>query len=125
MLKRGLVVALALWLLTLGPAWGANTVTKAGNFIHITFDGATDLDFSTDSTINLPKGCYLQSINVKAAAANNVMTVRHNGATGVPMFLLKDVQGGSSVMYFNGASCKPYIKGTEVSAGITAVFQLK
>jgi hypothetical protein len=125
MLKRGLVVAVALWLLTLGPAWGANTVTKAGNFIYIVFDGATDLNFSTDSTINLPQGCCLQSINVKAAAANNVMTVRHNGATGVPLFLLKDAQGGSSVMYFHGASCKPYIKGAEVSAGLAAVFQLK
>jgi hypothetical protein len=125
MLKRGLVAALAMWLLTLGPAWAANTVSKAGNFISITFDGATDLDFSTDSTINLPQGCYLQSINVRAAAANNYLTVRHNGATGVPMFLLKDVQGGSSVMYFNGTFYKPYIKETEVSAGVAAVFQLK
>jgi hypothetical protein len=125
MLRRVLVVASALWLLALGPAWGANTITKAGNFIYITFDGATDLDFTTDSTIKLPNGCYLQSINVKAAAANNVLTVRHNGANGIPIFLLKDLQGGTSVMYFGGVSCKPYIKGSEVSAGVAAVFQVK
>jgi hypothetical protein len=125
MLKRRLVVALALWLLTLGPAWGANTVIKAGNFIYVTFDGATNLDFTTDSTIKLPGGCYLESINVKAAAANNVLTVRHNGAAGIPMFMLKDTVGGTSVMYFNGTFCKPYIKGTEVSNGLSAVFQLK
>jgi hypothetical protein len=124
-MKKGLIVASVLWLLTLGTAWGANTVTKSGNFIYISFDGATDLDFTNDSTINLPQGCYLQSINVKAAAANSVLTVRHNGANGIPIFLLKDLQGGSSVMYFGGVSCKPFIKGSEVSAGVVAVFQLK
>jgi hypothetical protein len=125
MLRKGVVVGLALWMLLLGTAWGANTVTKGGSFIHIIFDGITDLNFSTDPTINLPNGCSLQSINVMANNPNDVLTVRHKGAAGVPMFLLKDVQGGASVMYFNGVFCKPYIKGSEVSTGVAAVFQIK
>ena len=106
-------------------AWGANSVAKSGRFIHIVFDGSTDLDFSTEPVINVPTGCYLQSINVKANAAADVLTVRHGGASGVPMFLLKDIQGRASVMYFDGVFCKPYIKGTEVSNGVAAVFQIK
>jgi hypothetical protein len=123
--KKILLVILTLGLLAPGVAWGANSVAKSGRFIHIVFDGSTDLDFATDTVINLPTGCYLQSINVMANAASDVLTVRHGGATGVPMFLLKDVQGGASVMYFDGVFCKPYIKGTEVSNGVAAVFQIK
>ena len=120
-----LLVILTLGFLAPGVAWGANTVAKSGRFIHVVFDGSTDLDFSTDPVINLPTGCYLQSINVRANAAADVLTVRHGGASGAPMFLLKDVQGGASVMYFDGVFCKPYIKGAEVSNGVAVVFQIK
>jgi hypothetical protein len=123
--KKILLVILTLGRLAPGVAWGANSVAKSGRFIHIVFDGSTDLDFSSDPVINLPTGCYLQSINALANAASDVLTVRHGGATGVPMFLLKDAQGGASVMYFDGVFCKPYIKGTEVSNGVAAVFQIK
>ena len=94
----------------------SNTVVRTGNNIDVTFDGATALDFATDTTIDLPKGAHYDRLEFIPAAVNSVLTVRADSATGARAFYFKSVDGGPQKIDLDKEFYRLYVVGNEVTA---------
>lgn len=113
-----LVLALTSW------AFAANTIVRDGNIINITFDGATAVDFATDTTINLPNGANFGWVEFKPNAVNDAVSVRWDDASGAEAFYFKSVDGGPQIIYMNRDFFKFYIVGNEASASSKLILHL-
>jgi hypothetical protein len=93
----------------------ANTVSKSGQVITAVFDGAADLDLS--AFLGSAPSLRLRKLMFYPAAAGNTFIVREGAATGPIIAQIKDTTGGGRDMdFYSGFFCKPYVKGTEVTA---------
>ncbi len=120
-MKRLVILAI---LLTLPVSAWANSVSKDGNFVNVTFDGSNDFDLSAYLG---SKNVTLFYISQNAVAANDTLTVRNNSASGVAIYgPFKDVTGSGLNRYFNPPRVlKPYVKGSEATAGSKATFEVE
>jgi hypothetical protein len=100
----------------------ANTVTKDGNVVSVTFDGAAAFDLA--AYLSAPH-VRLRKLVLYPAAANDVFTVRQGGASGPVLYKCKDTAGAGRDPDFPGVPCKPYVKGDEVPANglISFIFE--
>lgn len=98
----------------------ANVVTHTGNRITVIFDGSTNFDLCDYLGVN---EVSLKKIKQLAVAANDTLTVRDGSTTAVEIYgPFKDVTGSGLIEYFEGESCKPFVKGSEATASSKAQF---
>ena len=97
---------------------------KGGNFVTITFDGSTDFDLC--AYLGVPE-VTLFAISQNAVAANDTLTVRNGSASGVAIYgPFSDITGAGLIRYFVPSRVvKPYVKGTEATAGSKATFEVE
>ncbi len=94
----------------------ANTVSKLGQVVSVTFDGAEDFDLA--GFLGSAPNVQLRKLTFFPAAAGDVFTVREGYNAGPVIAKIKDTTGGGRDMDFPGRFfCKPVVKGTEVTAG--------
>ena len=96
------------------PAWAANTTVVDGQFIYVTFDGATAWSIKADA--KLTKGAAIYSISIRPAAAD-AATVRNQAAAGIPIFAYASSTGDALIEYYGGVQASPYVVGNEVTNG--------
>lgn len=119
-MKRLIILAI---LLTLPISAWANTVSKDGNFINVTFDGSTYFDMCEYLGV---KNVTLYTITQDAVAANDTLTVRNGSSSGVRIYgPFKDITGGGLIRYYLPRVVKPYVVGTEATAGSKATFEVQ
>jgi len=99
-------------------------ILKDGNFVNVTFDGATDLDLCAELNC---KYVNLYYVSQNAVAVNNSLTVRMNSTAGVAIYgPFVDVTGGGNHRYFwPPRSLKVFVKGTEATSGSKATFEVE
>ena len=110
----------------------ANTVTLNGRFIHIVFDGATKWDVLADIVPLRPEavgGIKVKSLHAKAAASDDVLTVRdilNAGTSGPVMFDNKFTSEYDTrdKDFGDGKICFPSIVGTEATSGVKLTIEL-
>jgi len=112
---KKLVLALFLVCLMTSVVVAANSTIVDRNFIYVIFDGTSSWSILTDG--KMPNGCSLWTIAIKPNAANDNAIVRNLNATGIPIFDFKDTTGGGILDNYGGVPAKPYVVGTEVTAG--------
>ncbi len=94
----------------------ANTVSKLGQVVSVTFDGAEDFDLA--GFLGSNPSLRLRKLIFFPAAAGAAFIVREAYNAGPVIAQVKDTTGGGRDMDFHGCFfCKPYVKGTEVTAG--------
>ena len=120
-MKRLIVLAI---LITLPISAGAvNTVSKDGNFVNVTFDGATSFDLCAYLGA---KNVTLFAITQDAVAANDTLTVRNGSTSGVRIYgPFKDITGGGLIRYYKPRVVQPFVLGTEATAGSKATFEVE
>ncbi len=120
-MKRLIVIAI---LLVLPLSAGAvNSISKDGNFINVTFDGATDFDMCAYLG---SQNVTLYAITQDAVAANDTLTVRHGSTSGIRIYgPFKDITGGGLIRYYKPRVVKPFVLGTEATAGSKATFEVE
>ena len=101
-----------------------NTITKDGNFVNVTFDGSTDFDLCAALGVN---SVTLYAITLDAKAVNDTLTVRQRSATGVRIFgpFIDSTLSGLFRPYWPARVLKPYVKGSEATAGSKATFEVE
>jgi len=108
----------------------ALTISKNGNFINVTFDGATAWDVTSGSglTQDVPNGLNIRSIQMIPAAQNDVLTVRLGSATGTIIFKGKAADAyDSKIKYFMNSPekrYKLYVKGDEATSGVMMIIEV-
>ena len=102
----------------------SNQAVVDGNFVNVTFDGSTDFDLCAFLGCNAVTLFY---VSQNAVAANDTLTVRNNSATGVAIYgPFKDTLGGGQHRYFGPfRAVRPYVKGSEATAGSKATFEVE
>lgn len=101
----------------------ALSVSKTGNAVAVTFDGSTDFEWATDSTVDMADGCQLIGMVWMAAAAGGVMTVRDETTTGTILLPIScDIAVNGAYNFPVIFNTKPVVKGSEVTNGMKAVF---
>lgn len=101
-----------------------NKVSSSGNFVNVTFDGSTDFDLCAYLNV---KSVTLYAISQDVNAANDTLTVRNNGGTGVRIYGPFVDASGSGLLrkYDEPRVVKPYVLGTEATAGSKATFEVE
>lgn len=93
----------------------SNSVSKIGQVVSVTFDGAEDFDLA--GFLGFAPGVRLTKIVFFPAAAGNTVTIREIYNAGPIIAKLKDVAGGGLQLDFPGRFvCHPVVKGSEVTA---------
>ena len=94
----------------------ANTIVNGPNTIHVTFDGTTDYDAGSLYEIF--------SLTLVPSTADDGIIVRHDGPTGAKVFVAvsldtKDirVEYYRGIGKYGGKPMRPFVVGTDVSAG--------
>lgn len=101
-----------------------NTIVRNGQNLDVTFDGATALDFATDTTIALPNGGHYGRIEFIPSAVNDAVTIRATTATGARAFYFKSVDGAPQKIDLDREFHKFYIVGNQASASCALLFRL-
>lgn len=102
----------------------ANTVVRDGLNIDVIFDGATALDFATDTTIDLPGGAHYTRLIFVPAAVNDTLTLRATDATGARVFYFKSVDGGPQKADLDSEFYRFYVVGNQATAGCAVLLRI-
>jgi hypothetical protein len=94
----------------------ANSVSKIGQVVSVTFDGAEDFDLA--GFLGFAPGLVLRKMVFFPFAAGDTVTVREVYNAGPIIAKLKDAAGEGLQLDFPGRFvCHPVVKGSEVTAG--------
>lgn len=108
----------------------ALTIAGSKGFINVTFDGNLKWDVTSGSGLDndLPNGVRVKSIQIVAAAANDVFTIRDGGATGIIIY--KGVATASTtplIKYFDHERdklVKLYCIGNQMTTGVMMIVEI-
>lgn len=106
----------------------ALTIASSGNFINVTFDGATAWDCTSSSglTKDATAGLKVKSIQIIPAATADVFTIRTDSATGTMIYKGKAADAYEHfIKYFHtDRLLKLYVKGNEVTTGVVMIIEI-